>query len=93
MRNIQIKVLKYEELNEEGKRKALQQHVDSTNEFSFLLDDANKTLEKFADIFKITLKSWGIYSPIIYNLNKYEEEQKELSRYREENKRGKIYFS
>ena len=53
MRTIEVKLYSFDELSEEAKEKAISYFRDSESSDPYFIQDANKTFERFADIFSI----------------------------------------
>lgn len=59
MKTIEIKLFKFNELNEKAQEKAVEKYRDNTFEYHFA-DEALNSLKKFAEHFGSRLKNWEI---------------------------------
>ena len=63
MKTIEVKIYSFDELSEEAKEKAINKWRDSGNEDEFYTMDANKSFEKFADLFSIDWRNIDYCEP------------------------------
>lgn len=59
MRTVRTKVYKFDELNEDAKQFAIEQDRNKSSKQNDWADENKNTLEKFADVFNISIKNWS----------------------------------
>lgn len=63
MRTIQQTIYTFTELNESAKKRAISAHRERNQEDNFFIEDANKTLKKFCEIFGVNIRNFDYMEP------------------------------